>query len=262
MPVRREDRPDRWEKHGNVTSMVRPSIAPRPLAFSALPGPVEVDLARSALVIIDMQNDFLHPAGWFASARGVDVEPLNAAIDNINALAERFRSHDASVIHLNWGVRPDLAALPPNVIDKASNCGSARAYGDQLANGPVLVAGSWGAQTVSALSQCEQDIQVSKQRLSGFCDNELDQILRRQGIDTLFYTGVNIDRCVFATLVDGCFLGYDAVLIEDACATSSPAYVTDAIGYLVQLVYGFTASSKDLLFSMNEQKPALSGKSS
>jgi ureidoacrylate peracid hydrolase len=255
----RVSRPDRWEKRGNVTTMVRPDIAACRMSFDALPGPAEVDIARSALIVIDMQNDFLHPEGWFASARGADVEPLGAITGNINALADQFRACRSTVIHLNWGVRADLANLPANVVDKASDCGRGIGYADELVNGPVLVADSWGAQSVPAIRTCHQDIHVSKQRLSGFSDNELDQLLRRRRVDTLFFTGINIDRCVFATLADACFQGYDAVLVEDACATTSPACVTDAITYLVRLVYGFTATTDSLLAGFNQLQPVFSG---
>lgn len=246
---------DRWTGKGDVTSMIRPASLTRPLSFAAAPEPVEVDLNRSALIIVDMQNDFLHPDGWFASIRGADVAPLSSIINNINALSAKFRKNKADVIHINWGVRPDLANLPSNVVDKASQCGRAIGYADDMQNGPVLVAGSWGAQSVDEITDSENDLHVSKHRLSGFCDNELDQVLRRRDICTLFFTGVNIDRCVFATLIDASFQGYDVVLVEDACATTSPTYVSDAITYLVRLVYGFTAITQDLLDNFNSLQP-------
>jgi ureidoacrylate peracid hydrolase len=151
------------------------------------------------------------------------------------------------VIHLNWGVRADVANLPPNVVDKGSSCGQIPGYGDTIASGDVLVEGSWGSASVPAIDQADTDITVFKHRLSGFQDNELDQILRRLGITTVFYTGVNLDRCVFATLMDGCFQGYDAVLVEDATTTVSPGHVSDAILYLIRLLYGFTTKTQALL---------------
>ena len=111
----------------------------------------------------------------------------------------------------------------------------------------MLVEGSWGSASVPAVDRDHTDLTVFKHRLSGFQDNELDQILRRLGVTTVFYTGVNLDRCVFATLMDGCFQGYDAVLVEDAATTVSPAYVSDAILYLIRLLYGFTTKTQALL---------------
>ena len=69
----------------------------------------------------------------------------------------------------------------------------------------------------------------------------------------MFFTGVNLDRCVFATLADGCFNGFDAVLVEDATTTVSPDYVVQAILYLIRLLYGFTAKSDDILRALPTQ---------
>ena len=72
-------------------------------------------------------------------------------------------------------------------------------------------------------------------------------MLRNRGIDTLLFSGTNIDRCVFSTLCDASFLGYGCLMVTDACASGSPAYVTDAIDYLVRLLYGVTLRSDDLI---------------
>jgi nicotinamidase-related amidase len=226
---------------------MRPQNPPQPVQFDALPDPVRVDMARCALIVIDMQNDFLKAEGWFSAVRNADIAPLSDIIPRINALSAAFRRHGAPVIHLNWGVRADLANLPANVLDKGSSCGEIPGYGDKIASGDVLVAGSWGASSVPEIEQADTDIMVAKSRLSGFQDNELDQILRRSGVTSVFYTGVNLDRCVFATLMDGCFQGYDAVLIEDATTTVSPAEVVDAITGLIRLLYGFTTQTEALL---------------
>jgi ureidoacrylate peracid hydrolase len=244
---------DRWHADESRTSLVRPTRSAIPISFEANPDSVEVDLATSALLIIDMQNDFLDSKGWFATNRGQDPEPLKSVIDPINSLASAFREIKTPVIHINWGVRADTANLPANVIDKASGCGVHAAYGDSTQMGRVLVQDDWGSQSIDEITVAETDIHVSKHRLSGFCDNELDQILRRLGVTTLFFTGVNIDRCVFATLMDGTFQGYDAVLVEDACQTPSPAYVSDAILYLVRLLYGFTAKTAPILNAITNQ---------
>jgi len=244
---------DRWTSRdeGRSVTLLRPRPTARPIRFDAQPKPVEADLSRSALIIIDMQNDFLEAEGWFAEVRGADVAPLSSVIGEINALSAAFRKGQAPIIHINWAVRADAANLPANVLDKGSDCGAQLGYGDHIESGRVLVAGDWGAQSVPAIDKHPDDIEVGKHRLTGFRDNELDQILRRLGVTTLFFTGVNLDRCVFATLADGCFNGFDAVLVEDATTTVSPPYVTDAILYLIRLLYGFTARSADILAGLS-----------
>ncbi|MFT5045874.1 MAG: ureidoacrylate peracid hydrolase [Porticoccaceae bacterium] len=245
-----QKRSDRWSLQDGYVSMVRDINPPRPACFAAQPEALCVDMVRSALIVIDMQNDFLDPDGWFASVRGAEVSELSTVIPQINDLSAAFRIVGAPVIHLNWGVRADLANLPANVLDKGSACGRTLGYGDAIETGDVLVEGSWGASSVPSIDQHESDISVAKHRLSGFRDNELEQILRRLDIKTVFYTGVNLDRCVFATLMDGCFHGFDAVLVEDATSTVSPDYVGEAITYLIHLLYGFTTSSADLLLAL------------
>ncbi len=234
-------------------SLLRPAPTPQPIRFAADPKSVEADVARCALMIIDMQNDFLSDEGWFATSRNADVSALSNVVSQINALSGAFRKVGSPVIHINWAVRPDAANLPANVLDKGSDCGARPGYGDQIASGRVLVDGDWGAQSVPAIDKGEDDIAVGKTRLTGFRDNELDSILRRLGVATLFFTGVNLDRCVFATLADGCFNGFDAVLVEDATTTVSPPHVTDAILYLIRLLYGFTAKSEDILAALSTQ---------
>ncbi|MEM1289055.1 MAG: isochorismatase family cysteine hydrolase [Pseudomonadota bacterium] len=241
---------DRWSAADGGICLARPERAPCLVPFEAQPENLAVDLSTTALVIIDMQNDFLHPDGWFARVRDADVEPLLSPIAPINCLAEAFRGEGVPVIHLNWGVRADAANLPANTVDKASGCGRRIGYADAMERGPVLVAGSWGSKSVDAITIENGDLQVFKHRLSGFRDNELDQLLRRLGVTTLFYAGVNLDRCVFATLMDGCFQGYDAILVEDACATASPEPIGTSIIALIHMLYGFTANSADIVYAI------------
>lgn len=247
-----QGRRDAWHRDGDRISLVRPARASRPADLDAEPAPLTLDLARSALVVVDMQNDFLSPEGWFAADRGADPTPLLEVVPRINALGEAARAAGVPVVHLNWGVRADALNLPANVRDKASDCGARRGYADERpARGPVLVSGSWGARSLEAIRTAADDIHVAKHRLSGFHDNEFEAILRRLDVTTLIYCGVNTDRCVFATLADGCFRGFDAVLVEDACATPSPSHVGDAILYLVRLLYGATAKTDALLAALS-----------
>ncbi|MEM6382668.1 MAG: isochorismatase family cysteine hydrolase [Pseudomonadota bacterium] len=246
---------DRWQQAGDTVSLARKVRAPALISIDAQPERITIDLSTSALMIIDMQNDFLHDDGWFAQVRNANVAPLWAPIEPINALSDMFRRAQVPVIHLNWGVRLDAANLPANVVDKASSCGRQIGYSDPMTHGPVLVADSWGARSVDGIDMAATDYKVSKHRLSGFRDNELDQILRRLGITTIFYSGVNLDRCVFATLMDGCFQGYDAILVEDACATVSPEPMSQSILALVHMLYGFSAHSAAIIAAAQAQIP-------
>lgn len=247
-----------WQLKAEGVSLLRPASKPKPIWLQARPQKLEIDLQSSALVVIDMQNDFCHPEGWFGQ-KGVSMRATRKPIPMLQKLLPLWRAAGGRVIWLNWGVRADRLNLPAGVLFKAkvdaqgqlSGVGYAEA--SPVDRGPSLVPGHWGAQVVDELPVLATDITVFKHRLSGFHDNELDSLLRQQGISTLLFAGINTDRCVFSSLQDAGFLGYDCVLLEDACSTPSPAYVSRAILFLVEKLHGFVASAQALTVSLTPQ---------
>lgn len=237
-----------WTLSDEGVSLVRQPRSTVAVQFDAQPQRIEIDLARSALIVIDMQNDFCHPKGWFGQ-KGISVKPMRKPIATIAGLLPAWRSAGGAVVWLNWGVRPDRLNLSPTVQFKGKRSAGGVGYAESSPDerGLSVVAGEWGAQVIDELSAAPSDITVFKHRLSGFWDNELDSILRQQGITTLLFAGVNTDRCVFSTLQDAGFLGYDCVLLADACSTPSPAYVSKAIHFIVQQLHGFVATTTALL---------------
>jgi nicotinamidase-related amidase len=244
-----------WAQDAGGVSLVRQTLRPQPLRFNAAPQPIEIDIARSAVIVIDMQNDFCHPEGWFGQ-RGLGVKAARKVIPAIAGLLPAWRAAGGAVVWLNWGVRADRLNLSPTIQfkGKAGANGSADATGyaerSPIDRGRAVVAGDWGAQVIDELAVVPGDIGVFKHRLSGFWDNELDTILRHQGITTVLFVGINTDRCVFSTLQDAAFIGYDCVMLADACGTSSPAYVTRAIHFIVQRLHGFVATAEALTTSL------------
>jgi nicotinamidase-related amidase len=232
------------------------------VTFGSGPDSVELDLASAALIVVDMQNDFLHPEGWFAS-RGIDAAPVCAVIPAIETLTAAMRAADVPVIWLNWGVRPDRANLPPHTINRGRS-GGAATYADPSPSGRggVLVRDAWGAAIVDDLTVADGDLIIHKHRLSGFWDNELDSVLRHRNITTLLFAGINIDRCVFSTLQDANFLGYDCLLVEDACATVSPDFVRDAVLYLVRTLHGVVITRSAIFTAIGLPDPAPSSQRS
>jgi nicotinamidase-related amidase len=241
-----------WTWSPDALSLVRRPAVPRPVRLATQSEVIELDVHRSCVVVVDMQNDFCHPEGWFAQ-KGVSVRPTRRPIPVIAELLPPWRHAGGRVLWLNWGVRADTLNLAPLVRYKAARpdahgrSGVGYAQASPVDRGPSVVPGSWGAQVVDELAVDPADITVFKHRLSGFWDNELDSLLRQQGITTLLFCGVNTDRCVFSTLQDAGFLGYDCVLLKDACGTSSPAYVTRAIHFLVDKLHGFVGTAEALI---------------
>jgi len=233
-----------WDVSEERVDLVRPVLPPHRCAFPAEPQDVVIDLNRTAAVVVDMQNDFCASGGWF-HAKGNDIEPLRRPIPCLSTFLPELRRHGVSVIWVSWGNRPDLANVPPSVFHAGRPTGEGFGYGDKTPGGqdPILERDSWGAQIVADLAVAPEDLLVRKYRFSGFTDNELDSILRNRSITTLLFTGINTDRCVLATLMDASFLGYDCILVEDACSTPSPAYCTDAVMFLTRQLYGFTTTT-------------------
>jgi len=245
---------NRWAVAADRADLLRPTRPPRPLELPALPKAVCVDLARSACIVVDMQNDFCHPDGWLAGI-GVDVTPARSAIEPLSRLLPGLRDNDVPVIWLNWGNRQDRANLSPALLHVYDGDGTGRGLGARF--GPrasaVLEKDSWSAQVVDELTVAPEDLCVDKYRMSGFWDTPLDAMLRNLRVDTLFFAGVNADQCVLHTLADGNFLGYDTLLIEDATATTSPAFCLEATLYNVRQIFGFTVAAADLTKALTEQ---------
>jgi nicotinamidase-related amidase len=234
---------NQWHVSATAVDLRRAPLDPRPISIAATPQDVTLDLARTAVLVIDMQNDFCHPAGWLGHI-GVDVTPARAPIGPLAALLPVLRRQDVPVIWVNWGNRPDRLNLSPALLHVYQRSGTG--LGDTLpgSGAHVLEQDSWSAAVVDELPQLPGDIRVSKYRMSGFWDTALDSILRNLGVTTLLFAGVNVDQCVLCTLQDANFLGYDCVLLEDCSATTSPDYCFAATLYNVRQCFGFVARSE------------------
>lgn len=235
-----------WTLSSEHVDLRRPVLEPRPVDVAALPQRLTLDLARTALVAVDLQNDFCHPDGWLASI-GVDVSGAAGPVGALAAALPELRAAGVPVVWLTWGNRPDRANLPPGVRHVYDPDGASTGIGDPLPGGSrVLELGSWSAGLVDELVPEPEDLHVAKYRMSGFPDTPLDSVLRNLRVDTLLFAGVNTDQCVYATLVDAANLGYDVVLVEDLCGTTSPEFCTQATVYNVRQCFGFTTTSADL----------------
>ena len=237
-----------WQVSATEADLVRRPAPPRPLRLAALPKPVTIDLARTAVIVVDMQNDFCHPSGWLASI-GVDVAPARAPIAPLMRLLPALRGAGVPVLWVNWGVRPDRLNLSPLLRHVYDPTGEGRGLGDPLpgTGHPVLAAGSPSAGIVEELAPHAADIHVEKHRMSGFWDTPLDSILRQMGLTTLLFAGVNLDQCVLHTMADANFLGYDTLLLEDCAATTNPDFCREATLLNIRQIFGFTVLSSAIV---------------
>jgi len=239
---------NQWRVDARSVDLRRTPQPTRPLAFPAEPQAVTLDVARSALIVIDMQNDFCTPGGWLHHI-GVDVAPARRPIAPLGALLPAWRDAGAPVVWVNWGNRPDRLNLSPALLHVYKPTGEGVGLGDPLpgSGARVLERDSWAAAIVDELAPPDDDIRVDKYRMSGFWDTPLDSILRNLGVTSLLFAGVNADQCVLCTLQDANFLGYDCILLADCTATTSPDFCWEATLYNVKQCFGFVARSSALL---------------
>lgn len=250
---------NQWQVSRDSCDLVRGPNPILAISLSAQPQSIRLDLARTALIIIDMQNDFCHPQGWLGSI-GVDTQAARRPIAPLQKLVPTLRQSNVPVLWVNWGNRPDKINLSPSLLHVYNRDGMSTGLGDLLVTTPkdheaksnrVLEKDSWGAAVVSPLKQHADDVLIDKFRMSGFYDTCLDSALRNLDIKTILFAGVNADQCVLATLMDANFLGYDCIFLEDCCATTSPDFCWQATLYNVRQCFGFTAHSGDFFDQMS-----------
>lgn len=244
-----------WLVTRDTVDMTRKARPIRPLSIAAEPQNIVIDATKSALMIVDMQNDFCTKGGWLDS-RGIDVSPNRKPLEPINRLVAAFRQQSIPVVWVNWGVRKDLLNIHPSLRHAHSPRGDEPGLAEPVpgTRSEVIARGSWGAEVVDEINPGSKDIQIIKHRFSAFWDTETDSVLRNLGVKTLLIAGVNMDQCVMTTLEDASFLGYDTVLIEDATATTSPDYCVQAVLYNVKLLFGFVTRSADILSALAAAK--------
>jgi nicotinamidase-related amidase len=243
--------PNAWSVNATTADITRPPLPQRLATLPTDTKTLRVDLAKAALLVIDMQNDFCHPDGWLAHI-GVDVTPARDPILPLKGLVPALREAAIPILWINWGNRPDLLNISAGLRHVYNSTGEGVGLGDRLPNGaPVLIKDSWAAAVVDELTPEDTDIRIDKYRMSGFWDTPLDSILKNLGKTTLLFAGVNADQCVMATLQDANFLGYDCILLRDCTATTSPQYCMQATIYNVNQCFGFVSDSMALIRALH-----------
>lgn len=240
-----------WLVSKDHVDMTAAGPKPKRITLEAEPQRITVDLARTAIIVVDMQNDFCSAGGWLDHI-GVDYTPAREPIEPLNRLLPALRSEDVPVIWLNWGNRPDLLNISPSLLHVYNMTGDGVGLGGTVpaTGSAVLEKDSWGAAVVDELVIEPSDIRVDKYRMSGFWDTPLDSILRNLGIDTLLFAGVNLDQCVMTTLQDAVCLGYNGVLLRDCSATTSPDFCREAALYNIKQCFGFVSSGGAILSAL------------
>ncbi|HEY4340652.1 MAG TPA: isochorismatase family cysteine hydrolase [Steroidobacteraceae bacterium] len=171
----------------------------------------------TALIVIDMQRDFLDLGGYIARS-GVDVGILRAAIPNVRRLLDAARSGGIRIVHTREGHRPDLADLNPTKARRAAQVGAA--IGSRGPLGRLLVRGEHGHEIIDELLPLPSEVVIDKPGFGAFYATDLELVLRAWGVTGLTLAGVTTDICVHSTLREAVDRGFECQTVGDACAAA------------------------------------------
>ena len=189
-------------------------------AIAAEPYDYAFDPARLALVVIDMQRDFLEPGG-FGAALGNDVSRLSPAVPPVAALLRAFRRLGLTVVHTKECHRPDLSDCPPA---KRLRGRAKLRIGDPGPMGRILIDGEPGADFVPALRPQPGEVVIAKPGKGAFWATPLQAELEKRGVTHILITGVTTEVCVQTTMREANDRGYECLLVEDGTASYFPAF--------------------------------------
>src|SRR5437016_1223832 len=207
---------------GQLCIAFRSSSAAEPknemVTLNAKPEPIAINPARTAVIVVDMENDFVAKGGMFDRA-GADISGAQKAIAPTAKVLAAARQAGSKIIYLKMGYRPDLSGVGPT--DSVNRTRHLRFGVGQKIQAPdgresrLLIRDTWDTDIVPELKPEASDIVIYKTRFSGFYQTDLDATLKKFGIKYLIVTGVTTSICVESTVRDAMFRDYLCVMLRD-----------------------------------------------
>jgi nicotinamidase-related amidase len=221
---------------------------PKPATIDAEPAPQSIDLSTTALVIIDMQRDFLEPGG-FGAALGNDVSRLQRAVGPCRDVLAAARRTGMLLIHTREGHRPDLSDAPPLKVERGDPAMRIGAPGPM---GRILVRGEAGHDIIPDLYPTAGEPVIDKPGKGAFYQTDLDLMLRNRSIETLLVCGVTTEVCVNTTVREANDRGFRCIVLADCCASYFPEFHDAGLAMIKAQggIFGSVSSSKALLNSV------------
>jgi ureidoacrylate peracid hydrolase len=214
----------------------------------ARPESIELDIDRTALIVVDMQNTFCKKGGIFDYIGALDETKVKRVIDRDKKVVEACRRKGVRVVYLRMGYRPDLAnAGGPESPNYHKELGVVAMRQHPELNRKFLVRGTRDWEIIDELKPRPGDIIVDKHRYSGFVNTDLDTILETNNIKYLLFIGLATNVCVESTLREAYFREYFPVLISDGCGNIGPESTQAATIWNVTEVFGWVTSTRDLI---------------
>jgi ureidoacrylate peracid hydrolase len=229
----------------------------------AQPTPISLELGRTAVLVIDMQNDFGAKGGMFDRI-GIDLSLIQRAVGPTARVLAASRKVGLPIIYLKMGFRAHLSDAGP--VDAPNRLKHAPFAVGTVVRAPdgtesrILIRGTWNTEILPELAPQAGDIVLYKQRFSGFYNTELDAILQQRGVKYLLVTGCTTSVCVESTIRDAMFRDYSCVLLADC--TGEPIGCDlqrsnhEASLLVIQTVLGWVSGSAELLSALEESPPA------
>jgi nicotinamidase-related amidase len=222
---------------------------PGPVTVPADPYPFVFDPAHAALLVIDMQRDFVEPGG-FGETLGNDVSQLRAAIPPLQAALAATRDAGITVIHTREGHLPDLSDCPPAKLTR----GEPRLrIGDPGPKGRILIRGEYGHDIIDELAPADGELVIDKPGKGSFYATGLDATLRSRGITSLIVTGVTTEVCVHTTVREANDRGYECLVLADCVGSYFPEFQRYGLAMISAQggIFGWVAPSEQYLKALS-----------
>ncbi len=219
-----------------------------PVNIPAEPYEFVLDPATTALLVIDMQRDFLEEGG-FGAGLGNDVSLLARVVEPLSRVVYAARAAGMTVVHTREGHRPDLADCPPTKLARGR---LELGIGDMGPRGRVLVRGEEGHDIIDELAPAPGEIVVDKPGKGAFYATDLEPVLRNRGIVSLVVTGVTTEVCVHTTVREANDRGFECLVLEDCCGSYFPEFHEVGIRMIAAQggIFGWVAASGALLAAL------------
>lgn len=240
----------------NTASGFFHSTKSRIIRISAKPEPIAIDIAKTAVIVVDMQNDFGSKGGMFDRA-GIDISGIQKAVGPTAKVLASAREAGIKIVYLKMAFRPDLSDLgAPDSVNRVRHLqfgvGKTIRAPDRRES-RILIRDTWDTDILPELKPQADDVVIYKHRFSGFYQTDLDATLKKLGIKHLIITGCTTSVCVEATVRDAMYRDYSCVLLTDCMSqptlgNSLPGSNHDASLVLVsEAGFGWVSSSNGLI---------------